>query len=373
MNLPPLRRLLPGLLVTAAAGGVALLFVVAGRIPVAASTGHSAIASWFLHSAMREAVQAQAADIAAPPLDDPILAQRAAPHFDLNCAPCHGAPGVQRSLTAAGATPKPPSLTHKVGEWRARELFWIVKHGIKYTGMPAWPALEREDEVWAMVAFLERLPQLSPTEYRRLAGGAAVAGRGDARLGDLSSGSASTDIEVCTRCHGSDGNGTGDGAFPRIAGQPEEYLFAALAAYASGARHSGIMQVQALALDGQQMRALARHYAAQPPRAGRPELGADAGQRLARGRRIAEQGLPERGVPACDSCHGAAPPRNPAFPLLRGQHASYLVLQLQLFRQERRGGSPYAGLMSFVADRLDERTIRDVALYYATRPAPSAR
>lgn len=369
MKLRRLRRLLPGLLVTVAVGLVGLLLVATGRIPVAASAGHSAIAYWFLHSAMREAVQAQAADITAPPLDDPILVQRAAPHFDLNCAPCHGAPGVQGSLTVAGATPKPPSLAHKLGEWRARELFWIVKHGIKYTGMPAWPAQEREDEVWAMVAFLERLPQLSPDEYRRLADGAAVAGRGDARLGDLSSGSASTDIEPCTRCHGRDGNGTGDGAFPRIAGQSEAYLFAALAAYAGGARHSGIMQVQARSLDRQQMRALARHYAAQSPRVGRPQHGPDAGQRLARGRRIAEQGLPERGVPACDSCHGAAPPRNPAFPLLDGQHADYLVQQLQLFRQQRRGGSPYAGLMSFIAERLDERAIRDVALWYATRPA----
>lgn len=364
MKLARLRPLLPGLWVTAAAGVLALLLVAAGRISVAASAGHSAIADWFLHTAMREAVQAQAADITAPPLDDPRLLQRAAPHFDLNCAPCHGAPGVPRSLTLAGATPSPPSLMHRLGEWRARELFWIVKHGIKYTGMPAWPAQQREDEVWAMVAFLERLPQLSAAQYRRLADG-ALAGD-DAGSAAPPAGGASSAIGSCARCHGRDGNGTDDGAFPRIAGQPEEYLFAALAAYASGERHSGIMQVQARALDRQQMRALARHYAAQAPRAGRPRPGPDAGQRLARGRRIAEQGLPERGVPACDSCHGAAPPRNPAFPLLHGQHADYLVQQLQLFRWQRRGGSPYAGLMFFVAGRLDERAIQDVALWYAT-------
>ena len=53
--------------------------------------------------------------------------------------------------------PPPPELSKAAKEWKDEELFWIVKHGIKYTGMPSWVAAERDDEVWSVVAFLKRL------------------------------------------------------------------------------------------------------------------------------------------------------------------------------------------------------------------------
>ena len=56
--------------------------------------------------------------------------------------------------------PPPPDLKDKVGLWRDGELFWIVKHGLKYAGMPGFPSLHRDDEIWAVVAFLRRLPSL---------------------------------------------------------------------------------------------------------------------------------------------------------------------------------------------------------------------
>ena len=68
-------------------------------------------------------------------------------------------------------TPPPPFLPEKVPQWQPHELFWIVRHGVKFTGMPAWPALGRTDEVWAMVAFLRRLPEMEPEAYRALATG----------------------------------------------------------------------------------------------------------------------------------------------------------------------------------------------------------
>jgi hypothetical protein len=71
--------------------------------------------------------------------------------------------------------PSPPDLSTAVRDWRDRELFWIVKHGIKYTGMPAWVAAQRDDEVWAIVAFLRRLPTLDAAGYRELAlGGLSI-------------------------------------------------------------------------------------------------------------------------------------------------------------------------------------------------------
>ena len=68
-------------------------------------------------------------------------------------------------------TPPPPELTGRVSRYKAEELFSIVKHGIKFTGMPAWPVQQRDDEVWAVVAFLRRMPEVDAAEYRRLAYG----------------------------------------------------------------------------------------------------------------------------------------------------------------------------------------------------------
>ena len=146
-------------------------------------------------------------------------------------------------------TPPPPPLGKEVAEWDPAELFYIVKHGIKFTGMPAWPAEHRDDEIWAVVAFLQKPPSLDGESYRRLVEGEPQAVTGAPIEHVLPSESIRPLIrQNCSRCHGHDGNGRGTGAFPKLAGQKPEYLFASLAAYASGARNSGIMEPIAAAL-----------------------------------------------------------------------------------------------------------------------------
>ncbi|HYG67703.1 MAG TPA: c-type cytochrome, partial [Anaeromyxobacteraceae bacterium] len=72
----------------------------------------------------------------------------------------------------------------------------------------------------------------------------------------------------------------------------------------------------------------------------------------------------------CLDCHGpGGPERNPAYPVLAGQYADYLALQLELFRTGHRGGSAFAHLMSHVAPRLRPEEMRDVARYYESLPA----
>lgn len=68
-------------------------------------------------------------------------------------------------------TPPPPYLPPKLARWEPDELFYIVKHGIKFAGMPAWPSQQRDDEVWAMVAFLRRFPQLNAEQYWQMVNG----------------------------------------------------------------------------------------------------------------------------------------------------------------------------------------------------------
>jgi cytochrome c553 len=352
-----------------AAGG--FLFAWLGLVPVAASSGHWRVTEWLLRFTMSNSVATRSLGIDAPPLEDPALALRAAGHYATGCEPCHGAPGKAQSPIVDMMTPKPPTLPLKVEKRTPEQLFWIVKHGIKYTAMPGWVALQREDEVWAMVAFLLRLPQITPDEYRRLAYGEPVAEAVSGATGDDAVSYLFRPLYApleliladCARCHGPDGNGRGLGAFPKLAGQNETYLLASLQAYASGARHSGIMEPVAAALSEASLRALARHYSTLAFSAMEedPDLAA-----VERGRVIAVQGAIEQGVPSCIDCHGPQPgPRNPLYPRLAGQYPGYLALQLELFKAGTRGGTPYAHIMNSVASRLTAAQIRDLAAYYA--------
>jgi cytochrome c553 len=281
--------------------------------------------------------------------------------------------------------------------WDAGELFYIVKHGVKFTGMPSWPAQSRDDEVWAVVAFLLTLPTLSADEYKRLAHGASSRANGAAPIHELLGPQKVPPAvtESCGRCHGIDGRGRNLGAFPKLAGQKPEYLAASLDAYARGWRSSGIMEPIAAGLSPEETAELARYYAAlgskarnretsaleaNPKPMSSTELGMNSlgsspqtpASPIERGRNIAMNGIPNQRVPACSDCHGPSEfPRNPNYPALAGQYADYLVLQLTLFKKQARGGTAYAHLMRPVGAGLSQEQMRDVALYYESLPRNS--
>jgi cytochrome c553 len=354
----------------AIAGAVAgLAFAWSGVYDVGASRGHWAVTRWLLGFAMESSVETHAAGIEEPAsLDDPALLVTGLRHYAGGCAPCHGAPGSAPSPIAQSSVPAAPFLPDTVGAWAPRELFWIVRHGLKYTGMPAWPAPSRDDEVWAVVVALLALPTLSGEGYRRLVRGEATE-RGaqleeDARL-IAAAGPLGEDLVACARCHGASGQGSD--VFPRLAGLGEAYLMESLRGYAIGARPSGIMQPIAAALGEAEMRELARFYAARrPPSATRPA--ADAAL-LARGRAVAAG---ERaGVPGCDACHASDAIRHPLHPPLAAQPARHLQAQLRLFANGARAGTPFADLMAAAVERLDPADAEAAALYYEAQPPPS--
>jgi cytochrome c553 len=347
------------------------LVAVSGIIPIKASSGHWAITAWFLNFSKERSVATYTLGLEAPPLDEPGLVLKGAGHYETGCRPCHGSPELPQPRIAWKMTPSPPYLPPRIPEWEPDELFYIVKHGIKFTGMPAWPALQRDDEVWAVVAFLRRFPALDAEEYRQLAQGEAAPSGEVEPLPDLV-GPERVPRAIttsCARCHGVNGLGRGAGAFPKLAGQRLDYLFAALQAYAHGTRHSGIMQPVAAGLSQEEMRELARYYAdLQEPAPSPPAQGTTLATE--RGKAIASQGIPSQRVPSCADCHGpGASRRNPVYPELAGQYADYLVLQLELFKKNIRGGTAYAHIMRRVAAGLTLEQMRDVALYYASLPA----
>ena len=84
------------------------------------------------------------------------------------CVMCHGAPGIEAGEAREGLNPQPPLLA-KVKDLVTDppgELFWVIKNGIKMTGMPAWGPTHSDEKIWAMVAFVRKLPNLSAEEYK---------------------------------------------------------------------------------------------------------------------------------------------------------------------------------------------------------------
>ena len=322
------------------------LVTLTGVVPIKASSGHFKVTKWFLDFAKERSVSTHAWQIEPPPLEDRRLIIRGAGVYESNCRNCHGSPSLEYPSVARRATPPPPYLPDVVPRWKSRELFYIVKHGIKLTAMPAWPSQKRDDEVWPVVAFLRALPNLDAKEYQTLVEGNAAPEKN------------------CHRCHGKDGLGR-DGLFPRLAGQSAEYIERALRAYKKDDRHSGVMGPISAELKPEDMRELALYYSSLAP-AGQTSVIGDT-LAIGRGQDIAQYGVPAQRVPSCEDCHGpGGPKRNAAYPRLAGQNAEYLALQLRLFRENRRGGSEYAHLMRAVAERLTEEQIKDAALYYGT-------
>jgi cytochrome c553 len=340
---------------------VVMLAAWIGFFNVGASSGHWKITEWFLHFAMRSAVRTYALAVEVPAALPRHAIQPAAGHFARGCAICHGAPGEPRSPVVERMLPQPPDLAGTVGEWTDAQLFRIVKHGVRFTGMPAWPTQERDDEVWAMVAFLRELPSMDEATYRDLAYGEKLAPPADA------AGTLRQVLADCARCHGEDGLGRGP-AIPILAGQSEAYLLESLRAYAQGGRTSGMMGLPATAAGPRFWPDLAKHFAAlpttQPGGAGDPAL-------VRRGREIAERGVREASVPACLGCHGRRD-RSPLYPSIAGQPERYIEAQLGLFRAGKRGGTRFGHLMANAAKGLGDDDIRALAVYFSLSAAPAA-
>lgn len=159
-----LLQCLIAMVVLVLAGLMGLVY--SGMYDVAASSPHTALGGWLLHTTMRQSVEPRAADIDVPGLDG--RAREGFVGYRDMCVGCHGAPGVERSPAGKGLRPRPPDLGERARTWSDAELFWIIKHGVRMTGMPAWGVTHSDREIWDVVAFVRQLPGMSAEAYRSL-------------------------------------------------------------------------------------------------------------------------------------------------------------------------------------------------------------
>jgi mono/diheme cytochrome c family protein len=207
-------------LITAAAtvaamllGGVlvAAAVVYGGLYNVAASEQHLQPTFTVLETAMRQSVRLRARNIEVPPLADENMVLRGAACFRDKCVQCHGAPGVAQEDIGKSMQPLPGPLVDARRHWQPRELYWVTRHGIKMSGMPAWERRLTEAELWSVVAFMQRLPDLSAAQYAEVIARAPAAPGCGAALpgatlpapvaGDVARGRQALFQYACNACH----------------------------------------------------------------------------------------------------------------------------------------------------------------------------
>ncbi|WP_040769439.1 c-type cytochrome [Novipirellula maiorica] len=364
-------------------GVIGVVVLVTGVFPVKASSGHWPITAWILDFASDRSVDFHSAGIEPPPLDEPGMIRLGAASYEANCRWCHGRPGLPVPRVPAEMTPSPPYLPTATFHQTPRELFYIIKHGIKFAGMPAWPSRQRDDEIWPLVAFLKSFQDMDDATYLD-----------HIKVGmEIDSATTQLVADACASCHGADGHGRAGDRVPVIAGQNREYLERTLEAFKTGQRHSGIMEPIAARLEAEEIRKLADYFSTQPEHrsdgdsalgsklASDSELGDPASKPAATppsdldqaqkrlyelGETLANHGDGPSKIASCVECHGPSPiDRSAEYPRLEGQPAYYLRHQLHLFAKQNRGGTENADLMHPIADKLSDEQIDALALYYS--------
>jgi cytochrome c553 len=399
------RRLVQWLGPLLAAGlvGIAIvtLVVVTGVFNLAATTPHPQLWAKFLHFTFTRSVAFHSSDLEPPAdLDSPNRIALGAAHYANVCANCHGAPGIGQNPIALAMTPRPPWLPAQIAQDDDKAIFWILKHGVKYSAMPGWPTQMRDDEIWSMVGFVKTLPKLKYDVYRRVAFGETGAGpanlprldfghdpvlrpyvshNSDVPQGNINHylypasgpnefGQTGDVLATCSRCHGAAGTGRAVGAFPNLAILSPQYIRSALTAFASGQRHSAFMQTVADQLSSTQIDRLAAYYASQPKaKSLAAATFAVPAADVAFGERIALDGLRDRKIGACSGCHALADADVRSYPRLNGQNEDYLINQMKLFSAGGRGNSGKYNPMVAVAKALTGREIGAVSAYYAAQ------
>jgi len=161
------RWLAPALLVLGLLVAGACVFVYAGVLDVGADKPHWNLTAQVLSAIRDRSIAVRASRQVVPDLADPDLIALGAEHYSEMCTDCHLSPGQLDTELRQGLNPQPPRLALPLGRTPA-EIFWIIKHGFRMTGMPAWGPTHDDRAIWGLVAFVQRLPTLDANGYAKL-------------------------------------------------------------------------------------------------------------------------------------------------------------------------------------------------------------
>ncbi len=157
---------------------VALSFIYSGLYPIGADNKHNGFTFWVLETLRTKSIARASKDIEVPSLEDPQLLLAGGADYNDMCSGCHLKPGEKDSDMSLGLYPSPPNLTvsaeehghegdsHDDSDSNSKQRFWVIKHGIMASGMAAFGPTHDDDRIWAMVAFLNKLPELTPEQYQ---------------------------------------------------------------------------------------------------------------------------------------------------------------------------------------------------------------
>lgn len=162
-----MARVLVSLIVFALVAVVAgLLYIYSGAYNIAATEPHSDVVQWVLGTAQERSIRthAETVDITVPS-DSSTLRSGYRAYVDM-CVVCHGAPGEDRGWMGQGLNPEPPDLARAAERLTADEIFWVLRHGIKLTGMPALASTHSDEEILELTAFVAHLPDMTEAEYQ---------------------------------------------------------------------------------------------------------------------------------------------------------------------------------------------------------------
>jgi mono/diheme cytochrome c family protein len=151
------------LLVLAAFTGI---FVYLGFYNIGADAPHSGLVYNALQELRERSIESRSRDIKPPAdLNNPKRIAAGAGLYAEMCTGCHLGPGVEKSEMSQGLYPQAPELA-RGNDLTPAQQFWVIKHGVKLTAMPAWGKTHDDQLIWDMVAFIRTLPNMSPEQYR---------------------------------------------------------------------------------------------------------------------------------------------------------------------------------------------------------------
>jgi mono/diheme cytochrome c family protein len=156
---------LGGVLLLAALGTT--LFVESGLYDIGADAHHTKAVLAVITQLRDRSIEARSRSIQPQVAATPAMIKSGAEHYASLCVGCHLAPGVTKSDLRTGLYPHPPNLAQEDVQ-ESRRAFWIVKHGIKMSAMPTWSKTLDDAAIWDVVAFVRKMPSMTPEDYRQL-------------------------------------------------------------------------------------------------------------------------------------------------------------------------------------------------------------